>query len=61
MTIQNARIILGAESKNLSDSQLENLLKNMSIICDEILDLALTGSGSNLILKSDLPKQPLIH
>jgi len=61
MTIQNARIILGAESKNLSDSQLENLLKNMSIICDEILDLALTTSGSNLILKSDLPKQPLIH
>jgi len=61
MTIQKARVILGAESKNLSDSQLENLLKNMSIICDEILDLAMTASGSTLILKSDLPKQPLIH
>jgi hypothetical protein len=43
MTVERTRQIFGAKMESWTDEQVLQFIKNMSIICDELLKTALTS------------------
>jgi hypothetical protein len=46
MTIQRAREIYKEEFSHLTDEQVSDYIKNMSILCDELLEQSIKGLTS---------------
>jgi hypothetical protein len=48
MSVKEAREILGDTIKNLSDDQVIDLIRSVSIVCDEIINIYLKDNNLNL-------------
>lgn len=48
MTVKEARELLGDSIKNLSDDQVIDLIRSVSSVCDEIINIYLKDHNLNL-------------